>query len=42
MHRRSTKVYVHRLDFQYNNVSYVFLILKKRPLYVNFIPPCGK
>jgi hypothetical protein len=41
--RRSTRIYVHRLDFQYNNLLYVFFIVKKRPLYVNFsIPPCRK
>jgi hypothetical protein len=31
------------LDFQYNNFLYVFFIVKKRPLHVNFsTPPCGK
>jgi hypothetical protein len=43
MCRGSTRVYVRCLDFQYNNFLYVFFIVKKRPLYVNFnIPPCGK
>jgi hypothetical protein len=43
MCRRSTRVYVHRLDFQYNNFLYIFYIVKNRPLYVNFrIPPCRK
>jgi hypothetical protein len=43
MYRGSTRVYIHRLDFQYNNFIYVFFIVKKRPLYVNFsIPPCRK
>jgi hypothetical protein len=27
------------LDFQYNNLLYVFFIVKKRPLYVNFSIP---
>jgi hypothetical protein len=35
MHRRSTSVCVDRLDFKYNHF-YVFFIVKKRPLYVNF------
>jgi hypothetical protein len=39
MYRGSTRVYVHHLDFQYNNSLYV----KKQPLYVNFsILPSGK
>jgi hypothetical protein len=43
MCRGSTRVYVHRLDFQYNIFLYVFFIIKKRPLYVNFsIPPLRK
>jgi hypothetical protein len=43
MFRRSTRVYVPHLDFQYNNFQYVFFIVKKRPVYVNFsIPPCGR
>jgi hypothetical protein len=41
MYRGSNRVYVHGLDFQYNKYLYVFFIVKKRPLYVNFsIPPC--
>jgi hypothetical protein len=28
MCRRSTRIYVHHLDFQYNNFLYVFLIVK--------------
>jgi hypothetical protein len=31
MYRRSTRVYVHRLDFQYYNLLYVFSIVKKWP-----------
>jgi hypothetical protein len=43
MCRGSTRIYVHRLDFQYNDFLYVFFIVKKWPLYVNFsIPPCRK
>jgi hypothetical protein len=43
MYRRSTRVYVHHLNLPYNNFLYVFFIVKKRPLYVNFnIPPCKK
>jgi hypothetical protein len=38
-----SRVYVHHLNFQYINFLYIFFIVKKRPLYVNFnIPPCGK
>jgi hypothetical protein len=41
MYRGSTRVHVYHLDFQYNNFLYVFFIVKKWPLYVNFsIPPC--
>jgi hypothetical protein len=41
--RRRTKACAHCLDFQHNNFLYAILIVKKRPLYVNFsIPPCGK
>jgi hypothetical protein len=40
MYIGSTRVCVHRLDFQYNNGLFVFFIAKKRPLYGNFsIPP---
>jgi hypothetical protein len=39
MCRRNTRVCVYRLDFQYNNFLYVFLSVKKRPLYVNFSIP---
>jgi hypothetical protein len=43
MCRGSKNVCVHHFDFQYNNFLYVFFIVKKRPLYVNFsITPCGK
>jgi hypothetical protein len=43
MCRRSTRISVHHLDFQYNNFLYIFFIVKKWPFYVNFsIPPCGK
>ena len=39
--RGGTKVCVHCLNFQYNNFSYVFFVVKKS-LYVNLsIPPCG-
>jgi hypothetical protein len=41
--RGGTKVYAHRLDFQYIEFPYAFFIVKKLPLYVNFsIPSCGK
>jgi hypothetical protein len=41
--RRGTRACFYRLDFQFKNFLYVFFIVKKRPLYVNFsIPPCGK
>jgi hypothetical protein len=41
--RGGTKVCANRLDFQYNNFSYAFFVVKKLPLYVNFnISPCGK
>jgi hypothetical protein len=40
--RGGTRVYFHRLDFQYKNFSYAIFIVKKRPLYVKFsIPACG-
>jgi hypothetical protein len=39
MSRGSTKVYAYSLDFQYNNFLYIFFIVKKRPLYVNFNIP---
>ena len=43
VHRRGTKACTHYLDFQYNNFLYAFFIVKKLPLYINFIiPPCGK
>jgi hypothetical protein len=43
INRRGTKVCAHSLDFQYNNFLYVFLIVKKQPLYVNFsISPSRK
>jgi hypothetical protein len=43
MCRRSTRVCTHRLNFQYDNFLYVFFIVQKQPLYVNFsIPPSGK
>jgi hypothetical protein len=41
--RGSTRVYFHRLDFQYNSFLYFFFIFRYRPLNVNFsIPPCKK
>jgi hypothetical protein len=33
---RGTKACAHRLDFQKNNFIYVFFIVKKQPLYMNF------
>jgi hypothetical protein len=41
MCRRSSRIYVHRLDFQYNNFYMSFLLSKNGLLYVNFsITPC--
>jgi hypothetical protein len=42
--RGGTKTYAYHLDFQYKNFPYVFFIVKKRPLYVNFsiTPLCKK
>jgi hypothetical protein len=41
--RGCTKACTHYLDFQYNSFLYAFLIVRRRPLYVNFsILPCGK
>jgi hypothetical protein len=43
MFSESTRVCIHCLDFQYNIFLYVFFIVKKQPLYMNFnIPPCGR
>jgi hypothetical protein len=41
--RGGTRACFHHLGFQSKNFLYVFFIVKKWPLYVNFsIPPCGK
>jgi hypothetical protein len=41
--REGTRACFHRLYFQSKNFIYVFFIVKKWPLHVNFsIPPCGK
>jgi hypothetical protein len=37
MCRKSTKAYAYHLDFHYKNFSNAFFIVKKWPLYVNFI-----
>jgi hypothetical protein len=42
MYRGSTKVYVHHLDFQYNNFLHVFFIVQTFPLYVNFSIPLAE
>jgi hypothetical protein len=44
MCRRSSRACFHRSDFQSKNFSYaIFIVNKKRPLYVNFsIPLCAK
>jgi hypothetical protein len=36
MCRRSTKVYVHHLNFQYNKFLYVFFIVKKTAFVCEF------
>jgi hypothetical protein len=42
MYRAGTRACFPRLDFQSKSFSYALLIVKKRPLYVNFsIPPYG-
>jgi hypothetical protein len=39
MCRRGTRACAYRLDFQYKNFSFVFFVVKNRPLYATFSIP---